>query len=354
MNSIILNLIYLTLIFFLINILFITVSYKLLIQFILIYFCIFIFLLYLEVNFLALSFFIVYIGAVAILFLFTVLLLGKTQNYENEFKEQNFFFCFKSFVWKDFISLNSIFLFYKFNTNWTNNFFLKLNSQKFTLLISDNSNFFLKNTLNNWTLNQYTNKTWWNWIIVDDAHYQNILEIFYNTLNLEEIKEFKKLKSLKSIDNDFEIFWDLYFSNLMSKTKLADINTINSYLYQFELLNDYLANWEVNFLFNRWHKYCYKYELFYVSPFSVERRKKFPIYFTEKHPECLNYMWNLKESSFYFISKNLKFGFLNDIYILSYNLYELYFLLFWLSGSLLLISMLTVVSLIVVPKNKNN
>ena len=327
MNTIILNLIYLTLICFLINILFITVSYKLLIQFILIYFCIFIFLLYLEANFLALSFFIVYIGAVAILFLFTVLLLGKTQNNENDFKEQNFFFNFKFFVWKDFISLNSIFLFYKFNINWTNTFFFKLDSQKFTLFLSDNFNFFFKNILNSLTFEQNLNKTWINWGLLNhNNHFQNVLEIFYNTLNLEELKEWKKLKSLNNSQNDFEFFWDLYFSTNITMTKLPDINSINSYLYQFEILNDFLI--ESDFLFKK--TLSDKNEFFYVNPFSVEIQKKLPMYFKEHNSECFNYTWNLKESSFYFISKNLKFGFLNDIYILSYNLYELYFLLFWL------------------------
>ena len=352
MNSIILNLIYLTLICFLINILFITVSYKLLIQFILIYFCIFIFLLYLEVNFLALSFFIVYIGAVAILFLFTVLLLGKTQNNEHDLKEQKFFFNFKSFVWKDFISSNSIFLFYKFNTNWANSFLLQKESTKLTLLINDNSNFILKNLVENYTFSNYEEKNWYAWqVFYGPTHFFNVTEVFLKSLSFCEFKELESWKNKNEIESLFSEVENIFFNNgiTLKNFNISDFKIISHYLnlkvdeFLFSCINDMRKKDEH---FSIWETLIYNPLFNYMddNPF----RHTNLTYFIRN--SAISSIWNLKESSFNFISKNLKFGFLNDIYILSYNLYETYFLLFWLSGCLLLISMLTVVSLIVTPK----
>lgn len=253
MNFLSINFLKLLLIFFLFNILFVTAPQKLLVQFILIYFSLFALLLWLEVNFLALTFFIVYIGAVAILFLFTVLLLGKSlETSTTSLQKINF-----NNSWKDWSTFNSILIFYKFNSLWVNTF-KKVNSDLFTINLPENE------------------------ILLKSLDASCFLKNYEYDFSRQE---------------SFDAFFISYTEYIKSRDSISNFHKLdkNSILSDFFYSNTSLTN---------------------------------------------------------FLNKNLLESLLQDVYILSLNLYDNFFLLFFLSGCLLLIAMLAVVGLIIPGQGK--
>lgn len=191
-----------------------------------IFFLIFILFLLSGVNFLALSFLIVYIGAVAILFLFAVMLLGQQTSNKDVFSIN-----LKLFWFSFFLSILSLF-FFRIYTFWFYN-----NNIKYNNTISFNS-FFLDSNYNS-LLNEKSN-------IIFNLNFLETKKII-NTLvfkdsNIGKTQSFNNtLESLNfSLENDFIVFFnetlDFIQFNLKNEI-LLDIYAISSKLYEdFSLL----------------------------------------------------------------------------------------------------------------------
>ena len=191
-----------------------------------IFFLIFILFLLSGVNFLALSFLIVYIGAVAILFLFAVMLLGQQTSNKDIFSIN-----LKLFWFSFFLSLLLLF-FFRIFTFWYYSSIIKGNN-----IISFNSHFLdsgHNSLLNeksdiNFNLNFFETKKIINALISKD-------------LNINKTEDFKNiLENLNfNLENDFTVLFNEVLDFIQFNLKneiLLDIYAISSKLYEdFSLL----------------------------------------------------------------------------------------------------------------------
>lgn len=315
-------------------------SFILVFSLIFLFFCIFFFFLSLEINFIALSFLIIYIGAVAILFIFVIMFLGQTVT----IKKSNFFFNnfnnLLSLVFILVLFLKSFFLIFK-ELKFYNSFIL-------FSPIWQKKNFFYFINLNkekdfNFILDEYFLPLYVKPDLPSNknelcAYFEKILDIPSNTLfsiwpRNFELKNFDVFYSIVNdhvVNYSFKTF--LYPDIYCNKFRLGEFKNI------FDLLNLQVLNFSNQEISNGFNIF-YEYENFCINSFCE--------FLNEEIQFNLN---NILSKDLLFIISNLKKNNLFDINSIGFNLYENFCILFLISGLLLLISMLTVVSLIVPPK----
>ncbi len=149
------------------------------------------------------------------------------------------------------------------------------------------------------------------------THFFNVTEVFLKSLSFCEFKELESWKNKNEIESLFSELENIFFNNgiTLKNFNISDFKIISHYLnlkvdkFLFSCINHMRKKDEH---YSIWETFIYNNPLFNYMDDNPIRHTNLTCFIRNS---AISSIWNLKESSFNFISKNLKFDFLNDIYI---------------------------------------